>query len=189
MSIMLHDPSHISQGRKWQTVGENNGGLGWIKYRYSIKFQNVLIWAERGRKLFLRGSRKRLWRRCLLDVMLLPFCPQGSAKAKTEDNSWLLNSEGNRGGIFVKGRGKTLLYWYKWGQGKHFVLRKIRKTAANKSIIARNRTRTSKEPWNKNGSKSTNHKLQTVTFWTLWNERILPKRSDKEARNWQVTQT
>ena len=32
MSIMLDDPSHISQGSKWQTV-ENNGGLGWIKYR------------------------------------------------------------------------------------------------------------------------------------------------------------
>ena len=74
-----------------------------------------------------------------------------------------------------EGKGQTLLYCYKWGRGKHFVLRKIRKTAANKSIIARNRTRTSKEPWNKNGSKSTNQKLRTVTFWTLWNERLLPK--------------
>ena len=57
----------------------------------------------------------------------------------------------------------------------HIALRKVRKTAANKSIIARNRTLTSKEfkPWNKNGSKSTNRKLQTVTFWTLWNEHLL----------------
>ena len=124
-----------------------------------------------------------------LRPLLLPFCPQGSANPKTEDNSWLLNSEGNRDGILVKGRRQTLLHRYKWGRGKHFVLRKIRKTAANKSIIARNRTRTSKEPWNKNGSKSTNHKLQTLTFWTFWNERLLPKRSAKEARNWQVTQT
>ena len=120
------------------------------------------MWAERlerSRKLFLRGSRKRLWRRCLLQVMLWQFCPQGLAKAKTEDNSWPLNSEGNREGMFVEGRRQTLLYCCKWGRGKHFVLRKIRKTAANKSIIARNRTRRSEEPWNKKESKSTNHKI------------------------------
>ena len=35
------------------------------------------------------------------------------------------------------------------------------------------------ESWNKNGSKSTSHKLQTMTFWTLWNEHLLPKRSAK----------
>ena len=141
------------------------------------------MWAERSRKLFLRGSRKRLrtWRRsCLLDVMLWQFCPQGSAKAKSEDNYWLLKNEGNRDGVFVERRRQTLLYCCKWGRGKHFALRKIRKTAANESIIARNRTLiTSKEPWNKNGSKSTDGKLQTVSFWTLWNEHLLPKRSAK----------
>ena len=56
---------------------------------------------------------------------------------------------------------------YKWGWGKQFILRKIRKTTANKSIIAQNRTLTSNETWNKNGSKSNNHKSQKVTFWSL----------------------
>ena len=40
--------------------------------------------------------------------------------------------------------------------------------------IARNRTLTGNNSWNKNGSKCTNHKLQTMTFWTLWNEPLLP---------------
>ena len=91
------------------------------------------MWAERNRKLFLRGSRKRLWSSCLLGVLLWQFCPQGSAKATTDNKFWLLNSEENRDGIFVKGRRQTLLYCYKWGQGKHVILRKIRKTTANKS--------------------------------------------------------
>ena len=134
--------------------------------------ERLYVSRERNRKLFLRGSRKRLWSSCLLGVLLWQFCPQGSAKATTENKFWLLNSEGNRDGIFVKGRRQTLLYCYKWGQRKHVILRKIRK-------IAWNRTLTSKEPWNKNGSKSTNHKLQTVTFWTLWNEHLLLKRSAK----------
>ena len=128
-------------------------------------------------KIMLIGSRKQLWMSFLLDVMLWQFCPQGSAKAKTEDNSWLLNSEGNRNGIFVEGRRQTLLYCYKWGWGKQFILRKIRKTTANKSIIAQNRTLSSKETWNKNGSKSNNHKSQKVTFWKSWNEHLVPKRS------------
>ena len=81
--------------------------------------------------------------------------------------------------FLVEGRRQTLLYCYKWRRGQHFVLRQIAKTAANNSIIARTRTLTRKEPWNKNGSKSTNHKLQTVTFWTLWNEHLLPKRYAK----------
>ena len=51
--------------------------------------------------------------------------------------------------------------------------------AADKSIIARNRTLTGNDSWNKNGSKSTSLKLQTMTFWTLWNEHLLPKRSAK----------
>ena len=120
------------------------------------------MWAERNRKLFLRGSRKRLWSSCFLGVLLWQFCPQGSAKATTDNKFWLLNSEGNRDGIFVKGRRQTLLYCYKWGQGKHVILRKIRKTTANKSIIAWNRMLTSKEPWNKNGSKS------TITNYKPW---------------------
>ena len=57
-------------------------------------------------KIILIGGRKQLWRSFLLDVMLWQFCPQGSARAKTEDNSWLLNSEGNRNSIFVEGRRK-----------------------------------------------------------------------------------
>ena len=57
-------------------------------------------------KIILIGGRKQLWRSFLLDVMLWQFCPQGSAKAKTEDSSWLLNSEENRNGIFVEGRRK-----------------------------------------------------------------------------------
>ena len=119
-------------------------------------------------KIILIGSRKQLWRSFLLDMTLWQFCPQGSAKAQTEDNSWLLNSEGKRNGIFVEGRRQTLLYCYKWGQGKQFILRKIRKTTANKLIIAQIRfTLTSKETWNKNGSKSNNHKSQKVTFWSL----------------------
>ena len=81
--------------------------------------------------------------------------------------------------FLVEGRRQTLLYCYKWSRGQHFVLRQIAKTAANNSITARTRTLTRKEPWNKNGSKSTNHKLQTVTFWTLWNEHLLPKRYAK----------
>ena len=81
--------------------------------------------------------------------------------------------------FLVEGRRQTLLYCYKWRREQHFVLRQIAKAAANKSIIARNRTLASKEPWNKNGSKFTNHKFQTVTFWTLWNEHLLPKRSAK----------
>ena len=36
--------------------------------------------------------------------MLWQFCPQGSAKVKTEDNSLLLNSEGNRNGISCRGK-------------------------------------------------------------------------------------
>ena len=140
--------------------------------------ERLYVSRERNR-LFLRGSRKRLWSSCSLGVLLWQFCPQGSAKATTDNKFWLLNSKGNRNGIFVKGRRQTLLYCYKWGQGKHVILRKIRKTTANKSIIAWNRTLTSKEPWDKNGSKSTNHKLQTVTFWTLWNEHLLLKRSAK----------
>ena len=125
--------------------------------------ERLYVSRERNRlflRLFLRGSRKRLWSSCLLGVLLWQFCPQGSAKATTDNKFWLLNSEGNRDGIFVKGRRQTLLYCYKWGQGKHVILRKIRKTTANKSIIAWNRTLTSKEPWNKN-------------------EHLLPKRSAK----------
>ena len=121
--------------------------------------ERLYVSRERNR-LFLRGSRKRLWSSCLLGVLLWQFCPQGSAKAAFDNKFWLLNSEGNRDGIFVKGRRQTLLYCYKWGQGKHVILRKIRKTTANKSIIAWNRTLTSKEPWNKN-------------------EHLLPKRSAK----------
>ena len=85
-------------------------------------------------KIILIGSRKQLSRRFLLDVMLRQFCPLGSAKAKTEDNSWLLNSEGNRNCIFVERRRQTLLYCYKWGWGKQFILRKIRKTTAIKQV-------------------------------------------------------
>ena len=47
-------------------------------------------------KIILIESRKQLWRSFLLDVMLWQFCPQGSAKAKTEDNSWLLNIKSQR---------------------------------------------------------------------------------------------
>ena len=100
------------------------------------------MWAERSRKLFLRGFRKQLWRSCLLDMMLWQFWPQGLAKARTKDNSWLPKSEGNRNGIFVEERRQTFLYCYKWGREKHFVLRKIRKTTANKLISAQNRTLT-----------------------------------------------
>ena len=130
----------------------------------------------------LNVSGEKQWRSCLLvRDALWQFCRQGLSKGKTEDNSWLLNSEGNRDAIFVEGRRQILFYSYKWGRGEHFKLRKIRNTgtAANKSIIVRDRTLTSKEPWNTKGSKSTYHKLQTVTFWTLWNEYLLPKRSAK----------
>ena len=139
------------------------------------------MWAERNRKLSLRGSRKRLWRSCLPDLMLCQFCPQGSAKAKTEDNSWLLNSEGNHDGIFVGGKRQTALL-LQVRPRKTFLIKKDQKTAVNKAIITRNRTLTSKGPWNKNGSKSTNHRLQTVTFWTLWNEHLFYK-SGRHSKN------
>ena len=41
-------------------------------------------------------------------------------------------------------------------------------------------TITSHEPWNtKNGSKSTNHQSQTMTFWTRWSKLVSPQSSDK----------
>ena len=93
--------------------------------------EHLYVSRERNRKLFLRGSRKRLWSSCLLGVLLWQFCPQGSAKATTDNKFWLLNSEGNRDGIFVKGRRQTLLYCYKWGQGKHVII--IKKDQKNHS--------------------------------------------------------
>ena len=55
-------------------------------------------------------------------------------------------------------------------------------------------TITGNEPWNtetQKGSKSTNHKSQTITFWTHWCKVLFPKRSVKmidgsEKRNDQL---
>ena len=77
---------------------------------------------------------------------------------------FLLREGGRLSFLVTSEAEENILYW-----------RKIRKTTANKLITAQNRTLTSKEPWNKKRSKSTNHKLQTMTFWTLWNEHLLPK--------------
>ena len=45
------------------------------------------------------------------------------------------------------------------------------------------RSQATMEPWHKkkhtNGLKSTNHKLQTMTFWTHWGKLLFPKRSVK----------
>ena len=61
-------------------------------------------------KIILIESRKQLWRSFLLDVMLWQFCPQGSAKAKTEDNSWLLNIKSQRYFCWGKEEGGRLCF-------------------------------------------------------------------------------
>ena len=42
-----------------------------------------------------------------------------------------------------------------------------------------NKQRTMKHRNTQNGSKSTNHKSQTMTFWTHWSKRLFPKRTAK----------
>ena len=82
------------------------------------------MWAER--------SRKRLWRNRLLDVMLWQICPQGLAKANTEDNSWLLNSEGNLAGIFVEGKETDFALLLQVRRRKTFRIKKDQKNHSKK---------------------------------------------------------
>ena len=82
------------------------------------------MWAER--------SRKRLWRSRLLDVMLWQICPQGLAKANTEDNSWLLNSEGNLAGIFVEGKETDFALLLQVRRRKTFRIKKDQKNHSKK---------------------------------------------------------
>ena len=44
--------------------------------------------------------------------------------------------------------------------------------------------RTLKHRKSQNGSKSTYHKSQTMTFWTLWSKLVFPKRSAKMIGVW-----
>ena len=103
MSITLDHPSQFSQGSDGKLLGNIMADSAELSIDKALEDLNV---SKEKQKIILIGGRKQLWRSFLLDVMLWQFCPQGSARAKTEDNSWLLNSEGNRNSIFVEGRRK-----------------------------------------------------------------------------------
>ena len=89
---MLDDPSHISQGSRWQTVGENNGRLVWIKYiDKALERLNV---SREKQKIILKREQETAVKELLAGRDIMAILPKGfgNNKQTINDYSWSLNS-------------------------------------------------------------------------------------------------
>ena len=133
---MLDGPSHIPDGPDGKLLGKILENLAELSIDNALKHLNM----SRGKqKIILKGEQEMAMKELLAGHDVMAILPTGFSKSCSIAKEILM--------VFLsKGRRQTLSYCYKCGRGKHFVLRKIRKTATNKSIIAQNRTLTSMEP-------------------------------------------